>query len=374
MKDRKTVTLVTGHYYESKRKAGFHWIANEFYKKGWKVVFLTAPISYFSKLKGDYRFAFNIEKEKNKLIQIKENLYSYVYFTMWHPANLRNNYLNKCTSKLFSYYGNKINYELKEIVKQTDLFIFESTPALLLFKTFKNLNSKAKFIYRVSDDLKLLNVHPYIITFENENYTKFDLVSVPCEYIYNKFKIKEKVRLQYHGIDTRYFDDEKIVSPFKPKTINAVFVGNSHFDYEFLDIASKEFSQIYFHIIGPLEKKIQKENIIYYGEMAFADTVKYIKFADIGLANRSYFKGAESLTDSLKILQYSYCNIPYVAPEFLKSRRENGFFYLTGDKRTMIEAVQKALLYKNTNIKSKNNIVNTWEEFVHDMCNAIGIE
>lgn len=357
--NKKTVVLITGHYYESKRKAGFHWIAEEYYKMGWEVIFITAPISYLSKLRNDHKFTYDIENEKNSLKKVKGDLYSYVYFTLYHPGNLRSKVLNNLMTPLFSLYGKSLKGDLGNIIKKADLFIFESTPGLILFDKFKRINPTAKYVYRVSDDLKLIKAHPMVIKYESKHYQDFDLISVPSEFIYNQFREKDNVRLHFHGIEKSFFDSEK-KSPFEKGKKNAVFVGNSHFDYKFLEMAAKNFSEINFHIIGPLEKKIVKENIIYYGEMPFKDTIKYIINADIGLANRSYFYGAESLTDSLKILQYTYCNLPYIAPEFLRSNRENGFFYSPDDDNSIRKAINDSLSYKGNNQQS----VASWLDLV----------
>src|SRR5262245_40502738 len=63
----KRVVLVTGHYLESKRKAGFHWLADAYWRAGWEVIFLTTAISWLSWLQRNYRMAYPILREANHL-------------------------------------------------------------------------------------------------------------------------------------------------------------------------------------------------------------------------------------------------------------------------------------------------------------------
>ena len=98
----RTVILVSYHYLNSKRKAGFHWIANAYKQKGWTVIFVTAPISIFSWLRKDYRFEYPIFKEANKLIQVEDNLYSYILFSLIHPARTRIAIMDKLIAPLYN--------------------------------------------------------------------------------------------------------------------------------------------------------------------------------------------------------------------------------------------------------------------------------
>jgi 2-beta-glucuronyltransferase len=53
MPDR--IVLLSSHYLLSKRKAGFHWLAQAFHRGGCEVTFVTMLMSPFSRLSGDYR-------------------------------------------------------------------------------------------------------------------------------------------------------------------------------------------------------------------------------------------------------------------------------------------------------------------------------
>jgi len=368
------VVLVTGHYWYSKRRAGFHWLADAFQDLGWEAVFLTTTISWLSYLRGDHRTKYpDVWNQRNRLIRVEHNLYSFVWFTPFHPAHLRSFVLNQLSRPIFRLYGALPLGEVAEHVRAADLFIFESTPGLLLFERFKKINPKAKFIYRVSDDLRLLRNHPVVLEAEEKALPFFDLVSVPSMYLWEKFNGKAKnLRLHFHAIHKEFFD-QSYANPYAGLSgPHCVFVGISHFDHDFLERASRLFPDWQFHIIGPIQQFVRRPNVHYYGEKPFLETIPYIKWADIGLANWSYSPGAESLSDSLKIVQYTYVRLPIVAPAFLGSRRSNLYTYQPGND----ESIKRALLQAREHDR-KSILINdiySWKELVEKLIQEAGAD
>lgn len=371
----KHVILISEHYYSSKRKAGFHFIADEFWKKGWSVIFVTNYVSWLSFLRGERRFPKEILKrilaEGNQLVQIRERFYSYVWLTPWHPFNpakLGIGPIDPLLRILFKYYGNLPLGILQKYLADTSLFIFESTPGIMLFKRFKQINPAARYVYRISDDLKLLGRHPIVLETEQEIAPCFDLVSVPSEYFLKKFSNQTQVQLHYHGIDKQLFD-QCTNSVYSSGPINSIFIGNSLLDVDFLDRASRLFPDITFHVIGPFGNIPQRQNIIRYGELPFRQTIPFIKFADIGLHTLIYIRGAESFTDSLKVHQYTYCQLPIIAPNFLKTSRPHMFYYQPGDDNSIREAFVLALQYDRTTI-NKNSVL-SWEQLAQELAGEL---
>lgn len=357
--------MVTGHYLDSKRKAGFHHLANAFAEQGHEVLFFTAPISKLHKLKRDHLFQYPIEIEANK-ITAKGNILSYLYYTPFHLANTKFKLTNLVSSPLSSIYSNyHIQKEAEDFIATSDYIIFESTPGLFLFDRFRILNSKAKFIYRVSDDLRFLQVHPAVIKYEDKIISKFDLVSIVSSYFSSYFKTPN-VKLRYNAINKQIFD-QQYQSPYPAGKKNLLFIGNANFDAGFLEIASSLFPDLQFHIIGPIPETVSRNNIKYYGEIPFAESVKFIKHADLGLHTITYKKGAESMTDALKALQYTYAKIPIVAPEFLKNSRPHTFYYSldTYKEESIREAIINALNYPIETISSEG--IMDWKELASNI-------
>ncbi len=338
------VVLVSFQYFESRRKVGFHWLAEAYWALGWDVTFATVSLSHLSRLRRDARLAYPVRREANVMKELRPRLHSFVLFTPLHPANLRSSLLNALSAPAMRRYGHSQLGALADAVRAADLVIFESTPGLLLFDRFKHLNPDARFVYRVSDDLRYNRNHPVVIDEEERVASCFDLISVPSASIFERFRALPNVVLHNHGIDKASFDALR-PSPYAAgSNHNAVFVGALNFDHEFIELAAPQLPDWCFHLVGPITGVRASTNVVLYGEVPWDETIPYIQHADVGLQTLAYRPGAESLTDTPKILQYTYCRLPIVAPEFLRSPRSNLVYYRPGDA----ESVRSAMLQAST--------------------------
>ena len=321
---------------------------------GWEVYFVTA-VSQIDKIKGDYRFQYLSSLELNTVITEKEHFYSYIWFRWWRPMDLRHPWMNKITAPLFRTYGRQvIDDHLKDIIKTAELVIFESIPNIAFFPAFKKINPNARYVYRVSDNLHLANIHPAILDIEMKIAPDFDLVSVPTQNIFDKFSHLPNVKLQKHGVPTHLYD-LNYNNPYTSRT-NAVFIGNLAFDHDFIEKASTLFPKIQFHIIGPISNLPQKSNIFSYGSMPYEDTIPYVKYASIGLSPRTM----GSLGDSNKILQYTYCKLPVVISSINRSEWPHLFYYDIGNAKSIQKAIEQALLYDRRQIPWER--VRSWDD------------
>lgn len=359
--------LITSHFRDSKRKAGFHHIADSLLKKGYEVLFLTGDVSLFRYLRKDYKNSLSVKATYNTLLTSENNLSQFIRFTYLHPVNFKNNILNKLALPFVKNYSDKLSgfNELDDFINESDLFIFESFNGLFWYEHFKKLNSKAKYVYRVSDDMRQLKKHFHLIEHEEMIAGKFDLISVPSEFIYNIFK-KGNVKLHHHGIRKDLFDKE-YTDPYTHKDkFNFVFTGNAYLDEDFLEKASKNSLNDEFHILGPFKNKMS-DRIKYYGEMDFDSTVPFIKYADAGLHTLQFNERAQAFTDSLKVIQYTYCRLPVIAPDFIKSDRENFIYYKPGNEAEIKKAIEKAKEFDRSKIDVSE--LNSWDEVTEKIIN-----
>lgn len=323
----KKITFISYHSWFSKRKAGFHWLAHSYAAQGYQVVFVTAPLSLFSHLYRDHRLSSILEK--NTPHHVSGSVTTYAYFSLFHPENYKKiDVLNKISSfcpiiqvgdliltSLFRRYGSSIPGSMVDCIQDSDYVIFESTPAIMLFNTIKEIVPDAVTIYRMSDDMELIGHHRVVIEFEKKILHQFDLISVPSENLLAKISPPVKGTLHSHGLETTLFDrDYPYPREFQLFEKNLVFVGCSHFDYSFLEYASQLFPRYGFHIIGPVSPIKKNKNIIYYGEIPFNETIPYIVHADAGLQTRYSKSNIVSLATSLKVMQYTWCNLPVIVP------------------------------------------------------------
>jgi 2-beta-glucuronyltransferase len=352
--------LITSHFWNSKRKAGFHHIADSLLKKDYEVLFLTGDVSYLRFIRKDYKNSLMEKSKYNTLLKESKNFSQFIKFTYLHPVNYKNELLNKLALPVIKNYSDKLKgeNEINDFIKEADVIIFESFNGLFWFEHFKELNSKAKYIYRVSDDIRQLKKHFHLIAHEENISSKFDLVSVPSEYIYKLFK-NNNVKLHHHGIRKDLFDKD-YSSPYSGEDeFNYVFTGNAYLDEDFLKLASNNFPEDRFHIIGPFKKK-SSDKIKYYGEIEFENTIPFIKYANAGLHTLEHDERAAAFTDSLKVIQYTYCRLPVIVPDFIKSKRENFIYYEPGNKSKIKEALEKAKRFDRSSIDVSE--IDSWDE------------
>ena len=369
------IVFVTPHHYEQKRRTGFYWLADAFHQLHWQVLFFTAPFSLISLLNRKQQREVKAPwRERGRLLEKKRNFFSYVHFTLWHKVDFRQSFLrqlgalmNRLVAKLSDAQSLQLGASL-QFMQTADIIVFESAPCLELSRQIRIINSKAKLIYRVSDDLDMLRVHPDTRQFEHQHLELFERVSCPSQAIYNKLKqidAKANVCLEYHGINKQLFDRD-YPNPYVGKSdFPVIFVGIGNVDYPFLQRVSQLFPHWQFHLIGPLQP-VLASNVIMYGELPFTETIPYLKYAKIGLQCRQYSKGAEALTDTLKILQYSYCRLAIVAPSFLQTKRANTFYYESSyvnnhNDTSIKQAMLKAAAYQ-ANQDIYDYRIGTWQD------------
>ena len=333
----RNVVLFSGHYLGSKRRAGFHHLAAAFLNLGWHVTFVTVGISRLSRLKGDYRFAYPVREEANRLVPVEERLESFVLLTWIHPGSLGSALANRLSSRWFARYGQVSLGALTEVLPSADVVIFESTAGLLLVEQVRSLAPDARLVYRASDDLRLLGVHPVIVEAEERALPLFDFVSVPTSQIAEVVGRHAPAHVHPPGIDKAAFD-RPTPSPYGGG-LTGVFAGVSHFfDYETLEAAAFVAPKVAFHVIG-LPRRSMSENVVFHREMPFETVVPYMQHASFGLL---FFPPNDPrLGQGNKISQYSYCRLPILAPSDLQAERENIVNFERGDSSSLRDALHR---------------------------------
>ena len=112
-------------------------------------------------------------------------------------------------------------------------------------------------------------------------------------------------------------------------------------------------------MIGPHPGLPGLPNLRALGEMAFEDTVPYLQHADVGLAMLGGAPGMAVFTDSLKILQYTWCRLPIVAPEAMASGRPHVHTYRPSDTASIRAACLAARAHDRATISRAG--LQTWD-------------
>jgi 2-beta-glucuronyltransferase len=336
--DFPRVVLISGHYLGSKRRAGFHHLAGAFWDAGWDVTFVTAAISTLSRLRGDFRFAYPVREEANRLVAVRERLTSYVLLTRMHPGSLGSRLANRLSTPWFARYARVPLGPLEERLRQSDLVVFEGTAALLLVPRIRGLAPQARLVYRASDDLRRLGVHPLILDAEAKAFPFFDLVSTPTQEIAAALRPYGPVEVHPPAIDKAALD-RPTESPYGAG-LAAVFAGVSPlFDYGALATAAELSPHVAFHVIGPTPRP-QPANVVFHPELPFDELVPYLQHATFGLL--LFPPGYASLGQGNKVAQYSYCRLPIVAPSHLDAERANLCLFEHGDTESLRRALEQA--------------------------------
>lgn len=355
----KRVVFVTSQYLNSTHKAGFHWLAEAFWNAGWHVLFFTESISWLSYLARNERCKYPLFAERNRLCRLRERMDSYVWMTPFHPVNTRNSALNLVATPLYRYYSCFSLGDAEPEVARADLIVFDSDHGLFLFERFKNLNPKARFVYRVSDDIRMMRHHPLLPRHEDALISRFDLVSAPSRVLTRRLGKSSNICFHMHGLQKRLFDRPH-ENPYVHPGPNVVYVGKHYFEAAFVTRAARLFPDWAFHVIGDVPAPEPAPNVTCYRERPFAELVPYLQHADIGLQSLAYVPGAEAFVDSLKMFQYTYCRLPIVAPRFMQHDREHVFYYEPGDDASIRAALLTAKSFERTRI-SMTDIL-TWDD------------
>jgi len=334
----RRVVLFSHSYLGSKRRAGFQHLAAAFWRLGWDVTFVTAPISLFSRLRRDYRLAYPVFEQANRLVPVGERLTSFVLVTRLHPQNLRSPLANRLAAPLWRRYAHAPLGPLAGVLADADLVVFESGVVLLLVDQVRELAPHARVVYRAADDLRHSGLHPVVREAEAAAMPTFDHVSVPTTQIAEALGPLGEVQLFPPAVDTEAFD-RKTESPYGEGPA-AVFAGVwRHFDYDTLQMAAQLAPHVAFHIVGVAPRPLPA-NVEFHAELPFDDLVPYFQHASFGLL--LFPPGYTSLGQGNKVAQYSYCRLPIVAPAHLEPDRANMCVFEAGDRASLQRALEEA--------------------------------
>lgn len=338
--DMERYLVLSAHDYRSPRKAGMHFIADELAKKG-ETRFFSLRYSFLSRFKRDPRCS--IDSEANK-IGVHEGVECYLWKTLIHPFNTRRKWLRPLENMFFYWYGRGWNKVLRQWIKESTVIMIESGVSPVFFDLIKSLNPKAKIIYRASDALETIDVADYIHRTFARTAGQMDTVVVISKALAESIPSTHNVAYVSQGID-HSIQEKADPSPYG-KGLHAVSLGSMLFDPSFFVIASQQFPQIHFHVIGCGHDRHPDygDNVTVYPEMPFDQTVPYIKHANLGIAPYSRINLPVYLRDtSLKLTQYAFFGLPAICPHFIAADYPNRFGYKIGDRDSIVAAINKAL-------------------------------
>ena len=364
MSSNLVALVVTSHTARTKRKTSILFFTEYLKKMGFSTWLLSVGHSKLQQLikcpREDYFSSYEEESEaygNNR-----------VWVPLIHPFNLKVSFLNRILEPLFSVYAHFC--PLKGIVEPNVILIESGVPVLLVRRLHKKF-PKSKIIYSVSDRLSTLGVHPMLLKAEKNMLPLLSKIRVPAKVMLEDYSdfgdIAEYIP---HGLDKESFDKGE-PSPYKEGSLNAISIGDMLFDSETIEIFSKSFPDVVIHLFGK-NAKLGKpfSNVVEHGETSFEKIIPYVQHADIGLAPYMDERSANYLSQSsLKMIQYTYCKLPIVAPNFAASGRDNVCGYDCHNNESKIAAFRQTLDFDRSTINVSNIL--TWKEATEKLIDGL---
>lgn len=332
--------FISVHDFRSLRKASVHFIAAEMAKRG-TTRFFSVGLSRLSQHRGDTRSSL---ADRANCVEGTAGVECYLWKTVWHPFAIRRQTLAFLESALFRIYRRMIPRVPRQWIGDADVVFVESGMAVVFIADVRKINPKARIVYLASDDLDVVGCATTIKRDFIRNFDMIDTVRLPSRYLLPGMPHGATSILVPHGID-RSIAEPRYPSPYNGRR-GCVSVGSMLFDATFFRAASSAFPDIDFHIIGAgkAASGLQADNIIIHPEMAFSDTLPYLRHAAFGVAPYRDANTPTYLIDtSLKLRQFGLFGIPAVCPNFALGDAPGRFGYMPGDSTSIAAAIQRAL-------------------------------
>jgi 2-beta-glucuronyltransferase len=332
--------FISGHDYRSKRQANVHFIASSLKRYG-RVNFYSIGFSLLSRLKRDPRA--DLWADSNRVCEF-DDISCYLERNLLHPFNTQRDWLKLPEALWFESYKIRPRRQLWNWVQAADTIILESGISTLLAKQIALANPNATKIYIASDDLRTIGCSDYLVQCLSGSATSFDYAVLPSALLAPAMPQAMKLVRIPHGVDQAAFTTEQR-SPYS-QALNAISVGSMLFDAKFFEIACRNFPDVKFFIIGGGQEswRVNAPNAVIMPEMAFSETVRYIKHASVGIAPYAAGPVPYYLSDtSMKLMQYQAAGINAVCPYFAVGQTAGRFGYDPDREESIVHAIRQAL-------------------------------
>ena len=315
--------LSTHAFLPTTRKTSVHFVSQALADRGHEVETISVGFSHLSYFKKRAIYSQLAAQQRNRFVQTDPRYRSACYLPLIPPFSSGNTLLNTLTAPFFKLYGTLLPRFMREAIVKADVIAIESGTAIVFLDAIRRANPGARMVYFARDRLDTVGASEYLQRLERRIVPLFDRIVVPSSHMAEGFREAGKVVIIPQGIDKKGFDSCKD-SPYPVGTRNGVAVGNMLFDRNAVMAMATHAPDVSFHLFGEGIPVDFPPNVRVYGERAFNEIIPYIKFADFGLAPyRLKERELYLVESSLKLQQYSYCELPILAPDLMTNSRPN---------------------------------------------------
>ncbi len=357
------------------RKTGMVFWAEALARAGYDTHVVTTQLSLLSRLSRADRLAAVPRGDVNAWRPRGEGLSGFVWVPPLHPARLGSAVLDSLSAPVYAaLYPRFLPRSVRDVVASAQVVVIESCSAVLLFDALRAIaHPRARFVYCASDRLATVGMHPMLQSVLSRTAGSYDLVRVPARAMAADFPAEARLRFIPHGIDKAAFD-RAYANPYAEPGPHAVVAGDMLFDREALQVLVDAFPDVTFHGFGRLDlgELRARPNVRVHGEVPFGLLAPHLVHADVGVAPYRAGAAAAYLAESsLKMIQYTYCRLPIVAPDAVAGTRPHVAGYRPGDPASIAAAMRRALATDRDAIDTSD--VLDWDQVMSRVLASAGL-
>lgn len=357
----KNVLFVTGqHFADAPRKVDLHFLADSLTAGGDRADFLSLRLSLISRFSNDGRWDYARSRTPNRWVRVNDLSDEFIWVNLVHPFATRSAAVNRLTGLVFRHYASLLPAAVRKRLSSYTHILIESGIAVLLAPLIRRLAPQARLIYHAADQLETIGAHPCFREVWEKSIRDYDAIHILAESQRADMPARVPVLFLPHGIAADVFDAATERPYTRPR--NAVSVGDMLFDADVLKVLAQGNPDWTFHLFGR-KSRLDEDftNVVTHGEAPFATVAAYIRHADIGIAPYRPASGADYLSQSsLKMIQYTYCRLPVVAPAFAAAGRAHVSPYEPGNPASILAAFDAAKVYDRLSIDVSQAM--SWQE------------
>jgi 2-beta-glucuronyltransferase len=313
------IVLLSGHFPHQPRRPSLLWVSQALQDTGWHVTHATVGYSWLSLARRDPRLTCLPTAPQTGHHDLTPQLSTLYHHAPIHPFSTKNPWLDTALRPLHGLFQTYWAPRLRAPLSRADIVLIESGPPVMLARCARRLAPQATLIYRVNDDIRLLNAPAFLQQRERHSARLFDRISTASPELAARFADHPNVTLDPMGIPQARLACPG-PDPYTPRARSeAVCAGTTQLDLPALIRIARARPLWRLHVLGRLKHPAPDlPNLLFHGEQDFATTLAHIAHADIGLAPYLDRPGVEyQRSNSNRMLLYRHFGLPILGPDRL---------------------------------------------------------